>query len=122
MFILHLSNSALAGEERQLQLANFRNEKYVTETVLHFLFIKLNVANKVMRPKRCCMDRFQHQNKKQVYKDVVDYLSTINAPATDMATVHETLTYSDLIRPSLGLRKIVIVFDQALSAKAAEIV
>ena len=53
---------------------------------------------------------------------MVGYLPTINAPATEMTTVQEILVQSELIRSSLNLDSIVIVFDQALYAKAAEIV
>ena len=49
------------------------------------------------------------------------YLPTINAPATDMATVNEVLTQTLNIMETLELKEIVCVFDQALYAKAAEI-
>ena len=38
-----------------------------------------------------------------------------------MTTVHEILRQSVLIRNNLGLSKIVVVFDQAIYAKAVEI-
>jgi len=62
------------------------------------------------------------REKEPVQEDVVGYLPTINAPATEMATVQEILIQSDFIRTSLNLDSIVVVFDQALYAKAAEIV
>ena len=56
-----------------------------------------------------------------VSQDVVTYLPTINAPAMDMSTVNEILKQSDNIRESLQLEKVLVVFDQALFAKATEI-
>ena len=57
-----------------------------------------------------------------VIQDTVNYLPTINAPATEMSTVNEALSQTLNIMKSLHLKKIVCVFDQALYAKAAEIV
>uniref|UniRef100_UPI00358FD6F1 uncharacterized protein isoform X1 n=1 Tax=Myxine glutinosa TaxID=7769 RepID=UPI00358FD6F1 len=57
-----------------------------------------------------------------VVQDTVGYLPTINAPATEMTTVHEVLNQTLHIMESLQLNQIVCVFDQALYAKAAEIV
>ena len=57
-----------------------------------------------------------------ISKDVVGYLPTINAPATELNTVFEILNWSELIRKELLLETIVVVMDQALFAKAAEIV
>ena len=54
-------------------------------------------------------------------KDIVGYLPTTNAPATEMKTVNEILSKSDEIRKVLNLKEIVVVIDQALYAKAAEI-
>lgn len=48
-----------------------------------------------------------------VSKDVVGYMPTINAPATELTTVAEILNQ---------LEQIVVVLDQALYAKAAEII
>lgn len=56
-----------------------------------------------------------------VTPDNIGYLPTINAPATQMSTVNEILKQSLHIQQSLGLTKIVCVFDQALYAKAVEI-
>ena len=53
--------------------------------------------------------------------DVIGYLPTIDAPATDMATVHEALVQSLKIKNNLNLKSIGLVFDQALLAKASEI-
>ena len=49
------------------------------------------------------------------------YLPTINAPATNMSTVYQVLTKSLQIKDTLNLQSIVVVFDQALYAKATEI-
>ena len=57
-----------------------------------------------------------------ISQDIIGYLPTINSPATDMCTVYEILNQSDIIRKELKLNSIVIVMDQALFAKAAEIV
>lgn len=56
-----------------------------------------------------------------VSKDVVGYMPTINAPATELTTVAEILNQSELVRKALQLGEIVVVLDQALYAKAAEI-
>ena len=53
--------------------------------------------------------------------DNVGYLPTINAPATQMATVNEVVNQSLIIMRSLELTNIVCVFDQALYAKSAEV-
>ena len=58
----------------------------------------------------------------QVQQDVVGYLPTINAPATELTTVNEIITQSEYIRTTLNLETLVIVMDQALYAKAAEII
>ena len=64
------------------------------------------------------------RNDISVCHDVVGYLPTINAPATEMATVgplYETLNQSNLMMAQLHLEQIVGVMDQALYAKATEI-
>ena len=55
-----------------------------------------------------------------VSEDVVEYLPTINAPATALTTVFEILNQSEQIRRELHLQTIVVVMDQALYAKAVE--
>ena len=55
-------------------------------------------------------------------EDIIVYLPTINAPATEMTTVHEKLRQSVLIHNNLGLSKIVVMFDLAISAKVVEII
>ena len=61
------------------------------------------------------------RNKHVVTKDSVGYLPTLNAPATDMFTVYQVLTKSLQSKATLRLQSIVVVFDQALYAKATEI-
>lgn len=56
-----------------------------------------------------------------ISKDIVGYLPTINAPATELTTVFEILNQSELIRKELLLETVVVVMDQALYAKATEI-
>ena len=51
------------------------------------------------------------RNKHVVAKDSVGYLPTLNAPATDMSTVHQVLTKSLQIKDTLRLQGIVVVFD-----------
>ncbi|MES9881052.1 MAG: hypothetical protein ABW185_09245 [Sedimenticola sp.] len=57
-----------------------------------------------------------------VTKVTVSYLPTINAPATQLSTVHEILEQTKNIMQALELPEVVCVFDQALYANAAEIV
>ena len=63
----------------------------------------------------------QTRDQVQVTPDVIQYLPTINAPATELSTVFEILNQSEEIRKKLCLSAIVVVMDQALYAKAAEI-
>lgn len=60
------------------------------------------------------------RNDHEVVKDK-GYLPTINAPATNMSTVYQVLMKSLYIKDTLNLQGIVVVFDQALYAKATEI-
>lgn len=57
-----------------------------------------------------------------VSQDNIGYLPTINAPATELSTVCEILNQSDTIRKDLQLASIIVVMDQALYAKASEII
>ena len=63
----------------------------------------------------------QTRSKEDVREDVVAYLPTINAPATELSTVNEILRQSEDIRKRLYLDQIVVVLDQALYAKACEV-
>jgi hypothetical protein len=60
------------------------------------------------------------RNEEQITEDVVGYLPTINAPATELSTVFEILDQSEKIRLELHLEAVVVVMDQALYAKATE--
>ena len=51
----------------------------------------------------------------------VGYLSSINAPATDVSTVNEALNRPLTIMRSLHLTSMICVFDQAIYAKAFEV-
>ena len=51
-------------------------------------------------------------SKVQVSQDVIRYLPTIDAPATDTATVQEVLVQSLKIKSTLNFKSIVLVFDQ----------
>ena len=53
-------------------------------------------------------------NKVQASQDVITYLPTIDARATDMATIHEVLVQSLQIKKTLKLKSIVLVFDKTL--------
>lgn len=57
----------------------------------------------------------------EVNTDSVGYLPTINAPATEMATASEILNQAKQIMNQLKITKVVLVFDQALFAKVAEV-
>ena len=61
------------------------------------------------------------RSETDVSQDNIGYLPTIDAPATNMSTVFEVLRQSVQIKESLKLKSIVVVFDQALYAKAADI-
>ena len=61
------------------------------------------------------------RNEEQVSQDNIGYLQTIDAPASNMSTVFEVLSQSLKIKDSLRLNAIVVVFDQAIYAKAMEI-
>ena len=60
-------------------------------------------------------------NEIEARQDNIGYLPTIDAPATSMSTVHQILVRSQKIGEALELKSIVLVFDQALYAKATEI-
>ena len=62
------------------------------------------------------------RNKVEVRQDSVGYLPTINAPATNMSTFHEVLVRSVKIKDALQLKSILVVLNQALYAKATEVV
>ncbi|XP_035856522.1 uncharacterized protein LOC118494938 [Sander lucioperca] len=61
------------------------------------------------------------RDQEPISQDIVGYLPTINSPGTELNTVFEILKQSELIKKELHLETIVVVMDQALYAKAAEI-
>ena len=61
------------------------------------------------------------RNGEQVSQDNIGYLQTKDAPASNISTVFEVLSQSLKIKDSLRLNAIVVVFDQAIYAKAMEI-
>ena len=61
------------------------------------------------------------RNEEQVSQDNIGYLQTIDAPASNMSTVFEVLSQSLKIKECLRLNAIVVVFHQAIYAKAMEI-
>ena len=61
------------------------------------------------------------RNDISVCQDMVGYIPTIDAPATEMSTVYEILNQSNLMMVQLHLEQIVMVMDQALYAKATDI-
>lgn len=62
------------------------------------------------------------RNDVSVTQANIGYLPTINAPATELSTVNEVLTKCLNIRNQLHLEDVTCVFDQVMSANAAEIV
>ena len=61
------------------------------------------------------------RNNVDIQQDSVGYMPTINSPATQLKTVYEVLQQSVQVMKSLELPSIVLVFDQALYAKATDI-
>ena len=53
--------------------------------------------------------------------NTVEYLPTIDSPATAMNTIFEVLMKARQTKDELKLRHVVVVFDQAIYAKAVEI-
>ena len=58
---------------------------------------------------------------KLVIKDNIGYLPSINAPASSMWTMYEMICQAIQIKEQLGITAIVLVCDQAIYAKAAEV-
>ena len=61
------------------------------------------------------------RRKNLVLRDTVGYLPTIDSPATAMNTIFEVLTKACQTKDELKLKHVVVVFDQAIFAKAVEI-
>ena len=58
---------------------------------------------------------------KSIHRDIVGYLPAINAPVTQLPTVHQLLLQVLKIKSHLDLEEIVCVFDQTIYAKAMEV-
>lgn len=61
------------------------------------------------------------QRNLPLQKSAIHYLPVIEASPTEMATVNTIIKYSIDMADNLGLKHIVLVFDQAIYAKAQEI-
>ena len=61
------------------------------------------------------------RRKKQVQKDVVGYLPTIDAPATQMNTIFKILNNANSVKNAFNLKSMVAVMDQAIYAKAIDL-
>ena len=66
------------------------------------------------------MNILMRQNQ-PIYQHNIGYLDPINFPATNMATAAEILNRSNKLKKTLEVQEIVLVFDQALYAKVAEV-
>lgn len=62
------------------------------------------------------------RNDVAIKADTVAYLPCTNKLATDMSTIHEILRQCLQIKSQILLEKITLVLDQAIFAKAVEIV
>ena len=56
-----------------------------------------------------------------MFRDTEGYLPTIDSPATAMNTIFEVLIKARQTKDELKLKHVVVVFDQAIYAKAVEI-
>ena len=65
---------------------------------------------------------FKPWNEISVSKDKIGYLATINAPATQISTVNESLNQALKIIEKLDLPSLTVVFDQAMYSKAVKII
>ena len=59
-------------------------------------------------------------SNKSIQRDTVGYLPRINAPATQLSTVHQVLLQIIKIKAELHLEEIVCVFDQGLYVTVVE--
>ena len=62
------------------------------------------------------------RNNSSFSKDTLDYLPAIRGPATNISTVYEVLCQAQNITKVLHIEEVICVFDQALCAKAAEVI
>ena len=109
----------LITKENHVQWANEADKGTDNKNLLWILYRQIDTENK----KVSSWIGFNIKTRDQlpVSADVVEYLPTINASATDLATVFERLNEGEEIRKKLVLDSIVVVMDQALYAKACEI-
>ena len=60
------------------------------------------------------------RRNKQVQKDTVGYLPSIDAPATQMNTIFKILNNANSVKNALNLKSMVAVMDQAIYVKAID--
>jgi len=96
------------------------NKAARSEHQKNMLWILVRQANSEDQKVPIKLDRIQHPNKGSSSSNT-RCLPTINVPTTELSTVFEILNQSEEIRKRLCLPAIVVVMDQALYAKAAEI-
>lgn len=94
--------------------------KYAVER--NFLWLLLRECDENNKINSWTGFNIRNRSNIEIKKDTIGYLPTINSPATDMATVQEILKETMNMKIQLGLNNIVVVFDQALFAKVAEVV
>ena len=85
-----------------------------------WILVRLHASEKQSVPSRTGFNILV-RNDQEVVKDDVGYLPTINAPAKNMSTVYQVLTKCLQIKNTLNFQSIVVVFDQALYAKADKV-
>ena len=113
---LHTSKSNEQESGKASQVASTKNFMWILTR------LQKNQDNQVVPSWTGFNIKTRNQLQESVSQDVVGYLPTINAPATELNTVFKILNQSELIRRELLIETIVVVMDQALYAKAAEIV
>ena len=62
------------------------------------------------------------RNNISFFQKTLDYLPAIREPATNISTVYEVLCQAQNITKILHIEEVICVFDQALYAKAAEVI
>ena len=103
-----------------VEVSSSEIQRNASKKNLLWILVRLHAAEK---QKVCGWTGFNIlvRDETDVNKDNIGYLPTIDAPATNMSTVFEVLNQSPKIKDTLKLQAIVVVFDQALYAKATEI-
>ena len=98
-------------------------EKARLKNMIWLLAREIGCQNQLQKiPSWTGFNTLARRGQESVPKDVVGYLPTINAPATQLTTVNEILRQLDGMKKALNLDEIVIVMDQALYAKASEVI